>query len=77
MKSIDWYLKWAATAVICVGSLATSLNIYPMAPILMNIGTILWLIVAVIWRESSLIVVNTIVLLIYTGGLSYKFLIAG
>ena len=77
MKTIDWYLKWIATAVICIGSFCTSVNIYPLAPILMNLGTILWLIVAIMWRESSLIVVNTIVLLIYTVGLTYKFFIAG
>jgi hypothetical protein len=76
-RTIDWYLKWVATAVICAGSFCTSVNIYPLAPILMNLGTILWLIVAVMWREASLIVVNTIVLLIYTVGLTYKFVWAG
>jgi hypothetical protein len=74
MKSIDWYLKWAATSLICVGALLISLDIYPIGPIVSNVGTLLWLIVSIMWREKSLIVVNTVVFLIYTSGLLYKLL---
>jgi hypothetical protein len=72
MKKLDWYIKWAATGVICVGALCTSLNIYPLGPILLNIGTVLWLTVSIMWREASLIAVNAIVLVIYTTGLVVK-----
>jgi hypothetical protein len=72
MKKLDWYIKWAATAFICAGALCTSLNIYPLGPILLNIGTVLWLIVSIMWREASLIAVNAIVLVIYTTGLVVK-----
>jgi hypothetical protein len=75
MKKIDWYIKWAATAFICAGALCASLNIYPLGPILLNIGTVLWLIVSIMWREASLIAVNAIVLVIYTTGLVVKLLL--
>jgi len=75
MKKLDWYIKWAATTVICAGALCTSLNIYPLGPLLLNIGTVLWLIVSIMWREASLIAVNAIVLVIYTTGLVVKLLL--
>lgn len=74
MKTIDWYLKWIATALICVGALLISLDIYPIGPIISNVGTFTWLIVSIMWREKSLIVVNTVVFVIYTSGLLYKLL---
>ena len=74
MKKLDWYIKWSATAVVCAGALAASLDIYPLGPVLLNLGSLLWLIVAVMWRERSLIAVNAVVLLIYTVGLAVKLL---
>ena len=74
MKKLDWYIKWSATVVVCAGALAASLDIYPLGPVLLNLGSLLWLIVAVMWRERSLIAVNAVVLLIYTVGLAVKLL---
>ena len=74
MKKLDWYIKWSATVVVCAGALAASLDIYPLGPVLLNLGSLLWLIVAVMWRERSLIVVNGVVLAIYTTGLAIKLL---
>jgi hypothetical protein len=47
---------------------------YPEGPALLNVGAFLWLIVAVIWREWSLIVINATLLLIYSVGLVIKLL---
>jgi hypothetical protein len=69
---LDFYLKWLATAFICVGALLISINIYPLGPIVSLTGTVLWLIVSVMWREKSLILVNAVVLIIYTVGLISK-----
>jgi hypothetical protein len=74
MKKLDWYLKWVATALICVGAALISLDIYPIGPIVSNVGTLIWLIVSIMWREKSLIVVNVVVFVIYTSGLLYKLL---
>jgi hypothetical protein len=40
-RKLDFYLEWLATAVCIVGALFTSLNYYPLGPILLNVGTIL------------------------------------
>jgi hypothetical protein len=74
MKTPDWYLKWLATLVTVVGAICTSVNMYPAGPVLLNLGAAIWLIVAIMWREMSLIVINVTLLLIYTVGLIVKLL---
>jgi len=71
-KDIVFYLKWLATFVTIVGAICTSINLYPLGPALLNLGAFLWLIVAIKWREWSLITINATLLLIYTVGLVAK-----
>ena len=73
-KEIVFYLKWLATFVTILGAIATSVNMYPLGPALLNLGAFLWLIVAIMWKEWSLIVINATLLLIYTIGLVIKLL---
>ena len=73
-KEIVFYLKWLATFVTILGAVATSVNMYPLGPLLLNVGAFLWLIVAIMWKEWSLIVINATLLLIYTIGLVIKLL---
>ena len=58
MIALDTKLKWIATAVLIVATALTSLNIYPLGPILYLIGGLLWLIVSIMWKEPALIVTN-------------------
>lgn len=74
-RPVDWYLKWAATVIVCLGAVATTQNMYPLGPTLFLVGTFLWLIVSIMWRETSLIVVNGFLLAIYVVGLVYRLLI--
>ena len=71
-KEIVFYLKWLATFITIAGAICTSINLYPLGPALLNLGAFIWLIVAVAWREWSLIVINATLLLIYTVGLVVK-----
>jgi len=73
-KDTTFYLKWLATLVTIVGAICTSINLYPLGPALLNVGAFLWLIVAIRWREWSLITINATLLLIYTVGLVVKLL---
>ena len=73
-KDIVVYLKWVATVITIAGAVATSINMYPLGPALLNLGAFVWLIVSIMWREWSLIVINATLLLIYTVGLAVKFL---
>jgi hypothetical protein len=73
-KDIVFYFKWLATFVTILGAVATSVNMYPLGPALLNVGAFIWLIVSIMWREWSLIVINATLLLIYTIGLVIKLL---
>ena len=55
-------LKWIATAVLIVGSFINALGYYPLGPIILICGGALWLAVSIIWREASLIVVNSVMI---------------
>jgi hypothetical protein len=69
----DSVLKWSATATLIIGSFVNSLGFYPAGPILLLLGGVLWLMVAVRWREPSMIVTNAFMVL--AGGLPlvYRF----
>lgn len=71
-KGLEFYLKWLATFVTIVGAVCTSINIYPAGPALLNLGAAIWLVVAIMWREWSLIVINATLLVIYSVGLVVK-----
>jgi hypothetical protein len=71
---LDFYLKWLATVVCIIGAIFTSLNYYPLGPALLNLGALIWLVVAIMWREWSLIVINATMLLIYSIGLIVKLI---
>jgi len=73
-KDTTFYLKWLATLITIIGAICTSINLYPLGPALLNFGALLWLIVAIKWREWSLIVINATLLAIYTTGLVVKLL---
>ena len=73
-KPLDFYLEWLATLIIIVGAIFTSTNVYPLGPILLNLGSLVWLIVSIMWRKWSLIVINGTLLCIYSIGLIAQFL---
>ena len=67
--NIVWYLKWAATIILIVGTAVNSLGYYPEGPMLLILGGVFWTIVSIIWRETSLIVTNSVMLLTGTAGI--------
>lgn len=75
MNSLDTKLKWAATAVLIVATALTSLNIYPLGPILYLIGGLLWLIVSIRWKEPALIVTNAVLASVNLIGLIYNLIL--
>ena len=58
MKDLNWYLKWIATAILIIGTAVNSAGYYPLGPALLFLGGVVWLVVAVRWREPALIVTN-------------------
>ena len=57
-KDLNWYLKWLATAILIAGTAVNSMGFYTLGPIILAVGGIIWLIVAIRWKEPALIVVN-------------------
>lgn len=52
-------LEWVANAVLVVGTIINALGYYPMGPLVLSVGSVLWLIVAIQWKENSLIAINS------------------
>jgi hypothetical protein len=72
MRALDTKLKWIATAVLIVATALTSLNIYPLGPMLYLLGGLLWLIVSIMWKEPALIVTNLTLASVNAIGLIYN-----
>jgi hypothetical protein len=52
--------KWIATVVLIVGSAANGYGLYPLGPILLALGGLIWLAVAVQLRDRALITTNAV-----------------
>ena len=75
MKALDTNLKWLATAVLVAATALTSLNIYPLGPILYLLGGLLWLVVSIMWKEPALIVPTLVLASVNALGLIYNLII--
>jgi hypothetical protein len=73
-KTLDWYIKWLATAILIVGTAINSMGYYPLGPIVLAVGGVLWLAISIYWREPSLIVTNAVMTVTGLAGLAYRLL---
>ena len=62
-------IKWAATAVTLIGSLATALMYDPLNIYLLNLGAFLFLIWGYMIKDKAMITVNAGLLFIYIIGI--------
>lgn len=65
----DWYIKWISSLILIVGMLCTANNIYPINLYFHIIGLAGWFVVAMIWNDRALIIINAIGLAIFANGL--------
>ncbi len=72
---IDDYLKWAATVLLIIGTGVNSLGYYPLGPLILAAGGVLWLAVSIMWREPALIVTNAVMLVTGLVGLAWVYFI--
>lgn len=70
---LDVWLKWLATATLIFGAVLTTMDVRPLNIWMFNAGNLAWLIVGMLWREWSLVVLNTVLIAIYAYGLMYTF----
>ena len=67
--TFDWYVKWIASVVLVVGVILTSNNIYPLNLMVHALGMFGWFIVAIIWNDRALLVINAVSLVLLLNGL--------
>ena len=53
-------MKWTATAILILGTAVNGLGYYPLGPLLLVLGGLIWLAVAVKLRDLPLIVTNLV-----------------
>ena len=61
-------VKWISTLGIIGSMLLTAFNIYPLNLYIAIPVTVGWIVVSFVWKETSLIAMNTIALMIYILG---------
>lgn len=66
---LDFYLKWLATFVIVLATLANAFDVVPLNKVLFLLGCGLWGWVGVLWRQPSLWSLNAFCGLVYIVGL--------
>jgi hypothetical protein len=74
-RTYDFYFKWAATITLIVGISINSFGIYPLGPIVLMCGGLLWLTVGIIWKDGALITTNGVATVVSFAGLVYNFLL--
>lgn len=69
-------LKWIATAVLIVGTFVNAgfPELYPVGPLLLAMGGVIWLIVSFLWKEPALIVTNLVLTAMGFGGILLYYL---
>ena len=67
--TLDWYIKWIASIILVGGVILTSNNIYPLNLMVHAIGMFGWFIVAIIWNDRALLVINAVSLVLLIKGL--------
>jgi len=67
--TIDWYVKWVASIIIIISVILTSNNIYPLNLFFYSAGLSGWFIVALLWNDRALLIINAVSLALLLNGL--------
>ena len=62
-------IKWIGSICIIVSMILTASNVYPINLYTAIPGTLAWIYVSFMWRDKSLICMNTVALTIYMLGI--------
>lgn len=67
-KPYQW-LAWVSTACLLIAATLAALNVYPYYIFAFIVSNSLWVLIGILWKEKSLIVLNTGLTIIYIAGL--------
>ena len=75
-QTVDWYIKWTATVFVLTGMGLRTTQEHMFADIVVSLlGAVGWLIVAIVWKDRALTLLNavatTIILYGFIIGLMY------
>jgi len=65
----DWYIKWVSSVILIAGMILAANNLYPYNVLVQLIGVFGWLIVALMWNDRALIVINAVGVAVLSNGL--------
>lgn len=68
-KPLDFYLKWLASIIALLHVYLTAHDITPYYKFTGLVNASLWIWLSVLWREPSLIILNSIMAAMYIRGL--------
>ena len=71
--TLDWYIKWASSIILIFGMILTSNNAFPYNLYVSCIGITGWIFVGMLWRDRSIMILNTVALAIYLNGIVDTF----
>ena len=66
---LSWYVKWISSFILLCGMLLTTKQLTPINLYFHIIGLAGWFVVAMIWNDRALIIINAIGLAIFANGL--------
>ena len=68
-KPVDWYIKWIATIFLLTGMVLRTTQRYMFIDIIVSlIGAMGWMIVAIMWKDRALTLLNVVASLILLYG---------
>jgi hypothetical protein len=70
----QFWFEWGITALLVLGVVLTSFNVYPLNLWVLLLSNVGWMAQAVMWKKSSLFVVQLVITLIYAVGIVSIFL---
>ena len=68
-RTLDWWVKWIATAVGLIHVIAVANDVYPYYKFTGLLTAVLWTWLGQLWREPSMIILNVVIMAIYLQGI--------
>ena len=66
----DWYIKWSASILLLTAMVLRATGDYPFTDMCLSlVGCIGWLVVAMLWKDRALIILNAIASFILMTGI--------
>jgi ABC-type siderophore export system fused ATPase/permease subunit len=66
----DWYIKWTASVLLLTAMVLRATGDYPFTDMCLSlVGCVGWLVVAMLWKDRALIILNAIASFILMTGI--------